>query len=341
MISANPTLLVTGGAGYVGAGLVRDALANGYNVRVLDLLVYGGSALVGFLNHPRFELMVGDVRDPKTVQAALEDVDEIVHLAAIVGDRPCQAAVKSTNQINFGGTQLLAEAAKKQGVRRFVFASTCSNYGITNTETPADENRALNPVSLYAETKVDCEKFLQSISTDDFNPTSLRFGTAFGVSFRTRFDLLVNSFVYEALRDGEIMVFAANTWRPYIHVADMSVIMLSILNAPEERVGGEIFNAGAQSENFQKQEVVGMMVKAIPGLNANFVTSIDDPRNYRVDFKKLEAATDFKPTRTVADGIDELILAIRNNILTENDFETNSLEHLEKFFGEQEKILVL
>ena len=133
-----PVILITGGAGYVGSTLVRDALAAGYGVRVLDLLVYGGGALVGFLNHPSFELVAGDVRDRKVVEAALDGVDAVVHLAAIVGDRPCQAAVKSSYQINFGGTQVVAEAAKKLGIERFVFASTCSNYGLTDVDTPAD-----------------------------------------------------------------------------------------------------------------------------------------------------------------------------------------------------------
>ena len=131
------TLLITGGAGYVGSALVRDALAGGYKVRVLDLLVYGGGALVGFLNHPRFELLVGDIRDRETVRQALADVDCVVHLAAVVGDRPCQAAARSAYQINFSGTKLVAEEAKRCGIQRFVFASTCSNYGITNTETGA------------------------------------------------------------------------------------------------------------------------------------------------------------------------------------------------------------
>jgi len=339
MPKLKPLILVTGGAGYVGSTFVRDALAAGYRVRILDLLIYSGKSLVGFLNHPSFELIKGDVRDKSDVEAALEGVEAVVHLAAIVGDRPCQAAVKSSYQINFVGTQLLAEAAKKCGISRFIFSSTCSNYGIMDTSVPADENRELNPISLYAETKVDCEHFLKSLTDDTFRPTSLRFGTAFGISFRTRFDLLVNSFVYEALKDGEIMVFAANTWRPYIHVADMSKMMLDILEADQDKVGGEIFNAGVASENFMKKEVVEMMVETIPGLKANYVTDINDPRDYRVDFTKLEGALNFIPTRTVRDGIRELVFSIENNILTETDFETNNLDHLEKMFAEQEKLL--
>ncbi|HIF03167.1 MAG TPA: SDR family oxidoreductase, partial [Nitrospinaceae bacterium] len=129
----------------------------------MDLLIYGGKALVGFLYSPNFELIKGDVRVKKDIENALENVDVVVHLAAVVGDLPCQVAPKSALQINFTGTQLVAESAKNRKIRRFIFASTCSNYGIVDPETPADENRKLNPVSLYAEIKIDCEKFLTSL----------------------------------------------------------------------------------------------------------------------------------------------------------------------------------
>ncbi|MBW2453579.1 MAG: NAD-dependent epimerase/dehydratase, partial [Deltaproteobacteria bacterium] len=187
-------ILVTGGAGYVGSTFIRDALARGYEVRCLDLLVYGGKALVGFLSDPRFTFHKGDVRDEATVREQLEGVDAVVHLAAIVGDMPCQAAPVSTYQINYQGTELVAATAREMGVGRFVFASTCSNYGIVHPGEIADEDHPLRPVSLYAETKIDAERVVTGMVTDAFAPTALRFGTAYGVSFRTRFDLLVNSF---------------------------------------------------------------------------------------------------------------------------------------------------
>ncbi|MBI3378810.1 MAG: NAD(P)-dependent oxidoreductase [Nitrospirae bacterium] len=334
-----PLMLVTGGAGYVGSTLMRDALIAGYRVRCLDLLIYGGKSIVGLLNNPNFELIKGDVRNKGDVEKALEGVDVIVHLAGIVGDLPCQAAPKSAYQINFHGTELLATLAKKKNIKPFVFGSTCSTYGIVDTTIPADEMRELNPVSLYAETKIDCEKLLLSLKSDSFHPVMLRYGTAYGVSFRTRFDLLINSFVYEALTHNKIVVFAANMWRPYVHVSDAAAIILEVLKVPSETLSGEIFNAGVTSQNFRKDEIVKIIQEFLPDIEVHFANEIDDKRNYRVDFTKLEQRIGFKPAKTISDGIRELIFCFKNNILTKDDYESNSLEYLKKFFAEHEKTL--
>ena len=337
--NGTPLVLITGGAGYVGYPLIRECLSRGWGVRCLDMLVYGGKPLAGFINHPRFELMKGDVRNKKDVEKALEDVQSVVHLAAIVGDLPCQAAPKAAHQINFKGTQLVADMAKKKKVRRFVFASTCSNYGITGSDKPVGENWPLNPVSLYAETKIDGENYLRSIADDHFYPTSLRFGTAYGVSQRTRFDLMINSFVYEAIFKGELVVFAANLWRPYIHVVDMTTIMLNVLNTPESKIGNSVYNAGSNSQNFIKEDVVKMIAEQLPEIKVKYASEIDDKRNYCVDFTKLEREVGFQPTRSVQDGIRELIFCFRNGILTEADYESNNLDRLRDFFKEREAVL--
>ncbi|MFC1807238.1 NAD-dependent epimerase/dehydratase family protein [Candidatus Omnitrophota bacterium] len=334
MTDRKPLILVTGGAGYVGSTLIRHALAVGYRVRCLDLLVYGGKSIAGFINHPDFEFVKGDIRNKSDVEKSLEAAEAVVHLAAIVGDGPCQVAPKSAYQINFQGTQLLADLSKKKRVSRFVFASTCSNYGIIDGAALIDETRKVSPVSLYAETKVDCEDYLTLLADKNFNPTILRFATAFGVSFRTRFDLLVNSFVYEALSKDKLVVFAAKMWRPYVHVSDMSTIILKILNREKEKVGKQVFNAGATSQNYTKEDVVEMIVKSMPSLKIHYATDIDDKRNYRVDFTKLEKTIGFTPTKTVKDGINELILCFRNNILTDADYETNNLERLKEFIDD-------
>ncbi len=338
MAKQSPFILVTGGAGYVGFNFIRECLALGWKVRCLDLLIYGGKALAGFMNHPNFELIKGDVRVKADVERALEGVTVVVHLAAVVGDMPCQAAPKSAYQINFKGTQMVADLAKKKKIERFIFASTCSNYGVIKADTSADEDHELNPVSLYAETKIDCEKYLMSIADEKFHPTYLRFGTAYGVSQRTRFDLAVNSFVYEAIFKKELVVFAARMWRPYVHVADMTTIMLNILNADVKKVSNQVFNAGATAQNFMKEDVVQMIVSVMPGLKVRYATDVDDQRNYRVNFAKLEKIVGFKPTRTVLDGIKELVYCFQNGILTENDYESNNLDQLKQFFSEQEAL---
>ena len=302
-------------------------------------MVNGGKSVVGFLNHPNFEFVQGDTRDRVTVEKCLEDVDFVVHLASIVGDKQCQAAPKSAYQINYTGTKIVAELSKKLKVKKFVFASTCSNYGISDPNTFATEESKLNPVSLYAETKIDCERFLKSISSDDFAAVSLRFGTAYGVSFRTRFDLQVNSFAFEAWTSKEIVVFAADTWRPFVHVADMSLILRQMLKTNSKDIGGEIFNSGATSQNYMKKEIVEMLVNLMPDLNTKYITNVNDRRDYRVSCEKLESLTGFQPSRTVEDGYRELLFSFRSGIITENDFETNNLEALTKFFGYNEKNL--
>lgn len=329
-------ILVTGGAGYVGSTLIRDALAEGYMVRCLDILLYGGKSISGFMNHPYFEFIRGDIRDKDILKKSLENIDYVVHLAAIVGDLPCKAAPKSAVQINYNGTRFISEMAKELGVKRFIFASTCSNYGIVNSQKAADENHKLNPVSLYAETKIDCERLLLSINDDNFSTTSLRFGTAYGVSFRTRFDLLINSFAFEAWVKNEIVAFAANTWRPYIHVADMSLIIRKILEFPIELVRGEIFNAGSNSQNYIKKDVVEVLRRVMPQLKTKYIDSVDDRRDYRVNFDKLEKNIGFQPSRSVEDGFRELLNCFNCGILTHTDYDTNKLENIERFFGDKE-----
>lgn len=335
MVDGIKTILVTGGAGYVGSTFIRDALADGYRVRCLDLLVFGGKSIVGFLNHPNFEFIQGDIRDEKTVINSLEGIDYVVHLAAIVGDTPCQAAPRSAYQINFVGTKLLADYSKKVGIKKFVFASTCSNYGISDPNSFAAEESKLNPVSLYAETKIDCERLLMDLNDENFATLSLRFGTAFGVSFRTRFDLTVNSLAFEAWKSNEIVIFKADTWRPYIHVADMSLIILKVLQVDKNKINGQIYNAGSTKQNYMKKEIVEILLKQMPQLQTKYIDNIDDRRNYRVSFEKFESLTKFKPSRTVEDGYRELLLSFRAKAITKNDFEKYNLDAMTEFFNDE------
>jgi len=336
-MASKPRILLTGGAGYVGGAFLMHALSKGYQIRCIEKMIYGGRHISGLLYNPNVEFIYGDIRDKELIRNALNNIDIVVHLAAIVGDLPCQVAPKTSVSINFQSTKQLALEAKKREVKRFIFGSTCSNYGITDHSVPADENSKLNPVSLYAETKIDCERFLKNISDDKFHTTSLRYGTAYGISFRTRFDLTVNSFAYEAMTDNEIVVFAADQWRPYIHVFDMARILNMVIEADEEKISGEIFNAGSNQENYTKRQIVMMLKELLPDLKTKFITKDDDKRSYRVDFTKIENTLGFRPTKTVRDGYIELINAFKNNILTAEDYHANKLETLKKFYADHEK----
>ncbi len=321
-------ILVTGGAGYVGSTLCRELLSLGFQVKVLDNLTYGGKSLIGLLNHSNFEFCRGDLCKAQDIDACLSsDVKAIVHLAAIVGDVPCQLNPQLAVRVNYEATAMLAEKAARIGIPKFLFASTSSNYGISDAATLATESSPLNPVSLYAETKVDCEKLLLNMSGEQFAPVILRFASAYGVSSRTRFDLTINSLTFEALEDGSITVYAPDTWRPYVHVADMANIFILALNAPIKTLGGRVLNGGSTQQNYRKRDVVGFIEEAIadPKPRVIYVDNEDDKRTYRVDCTRVRDVLGFRPKYSVRDGIRELIRAIESGFLTVEDYEHDRL----------------
>jgi nucleoside-diphosphate-sugar epimerase len=319
-------ILVTGGAGYKGSTLCRELLFRGHRVRVLDNLMYGGRSLAGLYNHDGFEFLGGDITRRAEIESALEGVTDVIHLAAIVGDKPCERDPKRAIDVNYNGTQMLAELARERKVDHFIFASTCSNYGITDPNVPVKEDGELNPVSLYAETKIDCERFLVDLAKDGgFHPVMLRFSTGFGVSGRTRFDLTVNSFTYEAMRDGRLIVYAENGWRPFLHVLDIARIYCRLLEVPARELSGEIFNAGWNEQNYMKKEIVDFIREVIGHFEVDYINTVEDRRSYRVDFTKVQKHLGFDPVMSVKDGVRELMVAIKTGLLTEQDFENNRL----------------
>lgn len=324
---AKRLILVTGGAGYKGSTLCRELLFRGYRVRVLDSLMYGGRALSGVYNHPGFEFTRGDITVPSDVASAMKGVTDVIHLAAIVGDKPCERDPKRSVEINYKGTKLLAEAARKRKVGHFLFASSCSNYGIVDPSIAVKEDGELNPVSLYAETKIDCERYLvDAAKQGGFFPIPLRFSTAFGVSGRTRFDLTVNSFTYEAIRDGRIIVYAEDGWRPFLHVLDIARIYCRMLELPKESVAGQIYNAGWSEQNYTKRQIVQFILDVLGDFEVDRINTIEDKRSYRVDFSKIEAILGMAPVKSLKDGVAEVAAAIKLGLLTEADFEDNRLK---------------
>lgn len=310
-------VLVTGGAGYVGSTLVPMLLNRGHRVRVLDSLMHGGDTLLGSWAHPCFEFIRGDVRDAATVRAALAGIDAVVHLAAIVGDPACARAPEEARAINLDASLALIDAAKAAGVSRFVFASTCSNYGkMKDPDGYVDENSELAPVSLYAETKVAVERaLLDGASDDGFIGTPLRFATVFGVSPRMRFDLTVNEFTMEMLTKGKLVVFGEQFWRPYVHVADAARAITMVLEAPAEVVRGQVFNVGSTDQNYQKQQLVELIQPHAPGAKVEYVHKAEDPRDYRVSFSRINEQLGFETTRGVPDGIREVASLVRSGVI--------------------------
>lgn len=312
-------ILVTGGAGYLGSTLVPQLLAEGHAVRVLDSLRYGGRPLLGVWSHPRFELLKGDVRDAHLVRDALEEVDAVVHLAAIVGDPACARAPDEARAVNLEASLQLLAASRAAGVERFVFASTCSNYGRMNDpERLLDESSALRPLSLYAETKVAFEQvLLDEAQTMPVCATPLRFATIFGVSPRMRLDLTVNEFTFELMTRRHLVVFGEQFWRPYVHVRDAAAAIRLTLAAPAELVRGQVFNVGASHQNFQKQQIVDLIRRRAPGATVEYVHVDQDPRDYRVSFAKIHDRLAFHTTRSVEEGVAEVARLVQQGVLAD------------------------
>lgn len=300
-------ILVTGGAGYIGSVLVRILLNAGYKVRVIDSLRSGGDSLVDILGNPRFEFIKGDVREPADVKAAVEGCYAVAHLAAIVGDPACKKEPELARSINLGGGKLLWEAANAAGCKRFVFASTCSNYGkMEDAEQFVTETSELRPLSVYSETKVEFEQFLLNQPQSSVTkPTCLRFSTVYGLSPRPRFDLTVNEFAREMALGKELVVFGQQFWRPYCHVDDLSRSVLTIIEAEESKVAFDVFNVGDTSENWTKQMIVDELLRQIPNGNVKYVPQGTDLRDYRVNFEKISSQLGFTITKRVPDGIRE------------------------------------
>lgn len=311
-------VLITGGAGYVGSSLAPLLLGAGYKVRVLDRLTYGGESLLGVWANPNFEFMHGDVRDDGNRRDAVADCDAVVHLAAVVGDPACAREPDLAKAVNLDASMAMIEESRKAGVQRFVFASTCSNYGkMTDPTKLVDEESELRPVSLYAETKVAVEKaLLEGGSTDKWIPTPLRFATVFGASPRMRFDLTINEFTLEMITKKHLVVFGEQFWRPYVHVFDAARGIALVLESPREKVGGRVFNVGSTDQNLQKQQIVELIRPMAPDAKVEYVHKVEDPRDYRVSFSRILNELNYKTTRSVVEGIVEVAKLVRTGAIS-------------------------
>jgi nucleoside-diphosphate-sugar epimerase len=314
---ANRRVLVLGGAGYFGSVLVRQLLELGRRVRVLDSFMFGEQALEGVRYHPNLEVVRGDVRDVGVVVRCMRGCDAVIHLAGIVGDPACEENKELAVEVNRAATRMLANVARECGVRRFIFASSCSVYGASDFFV--NEESAVNPLSVYSETKIDSEGILLAAKTAAFAPTILRFSTLFGLSPRMRFDLVANLFVARAVFMGSVTVINGDQWRPLLHVQDAARACIASLEAAAESVSGEVFNVGAAELNLQIGELGRVVAQVIPQVEIETVQT-EDRRNYRVTFDKIRERLGFDCWKTVENGIREIYGAIRAGLIT--DFTT-------------------
>lgn len=308
-------ILLVGGAGYIGSVLVKNLLKENYNVRVLDSLICGYQPLEEFLDRPNFEFIKGDFRNVEYVVKTVKEMDAVIHLGAIVGDQACELDEDLSLEINTAATMLIRHVCKGYGIKKFLYASTCSVYGVT--EDIIDEKSKLSPASLYARSKIEAEKAIMSMTDSSFAPTIMRISTAFGLSYRPRFDLVVNLLTARAIKEGKFTIFNGFQWRPFIHVEDVSKAILLFLEAPIAVIGGEIFNVGSNNMNYQISAVAAKIKKIMPPTEIEHINNEKDQRSYRVSFDKIRNRIGFSCRKNLEHGIIEIKEALESGLISD------------------------
>ncbi len=308
-------ILVTGGAGYVGSVLVPYLLGRGCRVTVVDSLKFGGHGLLGAIGDKAFDLIAADLIQGAEWEARLRDVEAVVHLAAIVGERACRQSPDETIAINRDCVGRLAGLCAAAGVSRFIFISTCSNYGKSLDTVDALESAPLMPLSLYAETKIAAEQAALVAASQRFVSTVLRFATVFGASPRMRFDLLVNELVRDAVCEKRVKIYGPEGWRPLLHIRDAAAAIWRTLTAPADAVRGEVFNIAGG--NHQKRDLAQRIASAAGGAAVETVDAMEDPRDYRVSSRKANEMLGFRPEWQLDDGIQEIVGMLRSGVVAD------------------------
>jgi nucleoside-diphosphate-sugar epimerase len=309
------SVLLIGGAGYIGPVIAEELLKEGYSVKILDSLIYDNFFAISHLvKYQGFHFIEGDMGDAKFLSEAVQGVTDVVLLGGLVGDpisRRYPQLSRNTNEIS---VQTCIKYLSKLNLEHVVFISTCSNYGLIPEGHLADEDYPLSPLSPYSLAKVNAEKLLNSLKLEEgFSPTILRFATAFGLAPRMRFDLTVNEFTKEIVNGTELTVFDPDTWRPYCHVKDFATIVKLVIQVEPKKVAFQTFNAGSQENNFTKRQIIEMISTHINPRKVIFKDNGGDPRNYKVNFSKIKQDLGFVPSMSVADGISEIIEELKIN----------------------------
>ena len=320
------SILITGGAGYVGSVLVRKLVSLGYDVKVIDSLVFGNDGISSLINEKKIEFFNLDIRETEKISSIIQNIDCVIHLAAIVGEPLCKKIPDAAKQINEFATKNLVNICKNKKVKRFIFASTCSNYG--SSQNVVNESSPVMPLSLYSECKVNSEKFVLDQNNDIFETCVLRFATAHGLSPRMRFDLLVQEFMRDAIVDKKISIFGADFWRPLVHVEDMADACISAIDASSQLISGQIYNVGNDKENYTKIKLAEIIKEFITDVEIEIIKSKKDPRNYKVSFEKIENSLNFESKYTVRDSVIEILNDIQSGKIDPRDSEFSNMSRL-------------
>lgn len=303
-------VLVTGGAGYVGAVLVPKLLQAGYRVKVLDLYIYGTNVLAAVKNHPNLDEIQGDIRDRALLGKVMPGCDAVIHLACISNDPSFELDPDLGRSINYDAFFDLVDVAKDSGVKRFIYASSSSVYGIKETDN-VTEDLPLLPLTDYSRYKALCEEVLLSRREPGFVTLVLRPATVCGYSPRQRLDLVVNILTTQAISNGKITVFGGQQKRPNIHIEDMTDLYLKSLQWSDEAIDGKIFNAGY--ENHTLMEIAEMIHKVVGDSVEIVSTPTNDLRSYHISSEKIKQELGFVPLHTVEEAIQDLVAAFRSD----------------------------
>lgn len=321
-------IFITGGAGYVGAVLVPKLLKKGYNVTVLDLMIYGEDKLP---DHPQLNKIKGDIRDQNILKEALTGQDAVIHLACISNDPSFELNPELGKSINLDPFEPLVKLSKNAGVKRFIYASSASVYGIKDTPE-VTEDMVLEPLTDYSIFKAECEKILSTYPSEEFTCVTVRPATVCGYSPRLRLDLTVNILTNFAINKGFIKVFGGEQKRPNLHIEDMTNLYLELLTLPKEKINGKIFNAGY--ENFKVKEIA-QMVKNVIGESVDIkVEPTNDNRSYHISSEYIKNEIGFIPEHSIEDAVRDLKKAFEEGLIPDsfekdNYFNVKLMQNIE------------
>jgi len=302
------SVLVTGGAGYVGSVLVPQLLEAGHKVTVLDLYLYGDDVLDPVKDNPNLRQIKGDMRDLAVVEDALSGCDAVIHLACISNDPSFELDPELGKSINLDAFQPLVQASKRAGVKRFIYASSSSVYGIKD-DPEVHEDLPLEPLTDYSKFKVRCEEILDEERAPGFVGCTIRPSTVCGYGPRQRLDVIVNILTNHAVNNGRIRVFGGTQKRPNLHIQDMVGVYLYLLQQPDEKIDGKIWNAGYQ--NHTLMELAEIVKRVVGGDLEIDVEPTDDNRSYHVSSDKITRDIGFVPSHTIEDAVRDLVAAFK------------------------------
>ena len=329
------SILITGGAGYVGSCLVPQLLANNYNVTVYDLMFFGSSFLPK--NHPNLTIIEGDIRDIPTLSEAFEGIDTVISLACVSNDASFVLDEALSTSINLNAFEPMVMAAKQAGVKRFIYASSSSVYGVSDAKD-VTEDHPLVPLTLYNKYKGMCEPRLFTHHSDDFTCVTIRPATVCGYAPRMRLDLSVNILTNLAINTGKITVFGGEQLRPNLHIQDMCNLYQLLIESPKDKIAGQTFNAGYQNLSIMHiakivKDIVEQEFTGRPPVTLS-VTETEDIRSYHINSNKIKQILGFQPTFSIEDAVYDLCQAFKmnkipNSMLDDNYYNVKKLQKLE------------